>query len=74
MDYTTLRHFADSWGLLFMFLMFVGLILWVWRPGSRKLHQDSAEIPFRNEDRPARAPAPAARAAGGTSTTRKEAR
>ena len=52
-EYTLLRQFADSWALLFLFVFFVGVILWVLRPGSNKTHRDSANIPFRNEDRPA---------------------
>ena len=51
--YQILRTFADSWGLLFLFVIFCGVILWVFRPGSRKVHHDSAEIPFRHEDKPA---------------------
>jgi len=50
--YNTLRHFADSWGLLAMFVFFLGVIVWALRPGSRKTHEDVASIPFRNEDKP----------------------
>ncbi|EAU45737.1 MULTISPECIES: CcoQ/FixQ family Cbb3-type cytochrome c oxidase assembly chaperone [Salipiger] len=50
--YNTLRHFADSWGLLAMFVFFLGVIVWALRPGSRKTHEDVANIPFRNEDKP----------------------
>jgi cytochrome c oxidase cbb3-type subunit 4 len=47
--YSTLREFADSWALLAMFLFFLGLVLWVWRPGSRRKHDDIAQIPLRND-------------------------
>lgn len=50
--YETLRHFADSWALLALFLFFAGAILWTFRPGSRALHDDAAQVPFRNEDQP----------------------
>ncbi len=50
--YTFLRHMADSWFLLGMFTFFVGTILFVWRPGSRKAHEDAAAIVFRHDDRP----------------------
>ncbi|WP_109465087.1 cbb3-type cytochrome c oxidase subunit 3 [Albibacillus kandeliae] len=53
--YTLLRHFADSWMLLFLFLFFVGIVLWVFRPGSSKTYADTADIPFRNADKPAQA-------------------
>lgn len=53
--YTITRAFADSWGLLALFLFFVGVIIWVYRPGSTSEHRDSAAIPFRNEHHPASA-------------------
>ena len=52
--YTILRVFAGSWGLLFMFTVFVIVILFVLRPGSGRVYKDTANIPFRNDDRPAR--------------------
>ncbi|MFZ5962254.1 cbb3-type cytochrome c oxidase subunit 3 [Thalassococcus sp. BH17M4-6] len=52
--YSFLRELADSWMLLLLFLFFVGVIAWVFRPGSRKTHQDTADIPFRHEDAPAK--------------------
>ena len=50
--YTWLRELADSWVLLALTLFFVGTILWVYRPGSRKIHDDAANIPFRDEIAP----------------------
>jgi len=47
--YSTLRHLADSWFLLVMFVFFVGVVLYTLRPGSKQLHDDSAQIPFRND-------------------------
>lgn len=52
--YSLLREFADSWVLLALFLVFLGVVLWAFRPGSRRVHEDIAMIPFRNEDKPAR--------------------
>lgn len=51
--YSLLREFADSWMMLLLLTIFVGMMVWVFRPGSRKIHQDTANIPFRNDDRPA---------------------
>jgi cytochrome c oxidase cbb3-type subunit 4 len=51
--YSFLREFADSWMLLMLFLFFLGVILWVIRPGSNKTHQDAASVPFRHDDKPA---------------------
>jgi cytochrome c oxidase cbb3-type subunit 4 len=51
--YTFLRAFADSWMLLFLTLVFVGVVIWAFRPGSRPLHDDAAASIFRNDDKPA---------------------
>jgi cytochrome c oxidase cbb3-type subunit 4 len=51
--YTFLRQFADSWMLLALFTFFIAVVLWVMRPGSNKAHRDTADIPFRHEDKPA---------------------
>ncbi len=50
--YSTLRAFADSWAIAVLFLFFLGMILWVFRPGSRKIHEEAANSIFRNEQTP----------------------
>jgi cytochrome c oxidase cbb3-type subunit IV len=45
-DYDTLRHFADSWGLLFLTLFFIGVVLFAFRPGSRRQAEEAAQIPL----------------------------
>ena len=39
MSYDTLRHLADSYGLLFMAGTFLTLIGWTFRRGSRAAHE-----------------------------------
>lgn len=51
--YTFLRQLADSWVLLMMFVFFLGVFLWVFRPGSKKIYKETANIPFEHEDHPA---------------------
>ncbi len=51
--YTILRQFADSWMLLLLFSFFIGIIIWVFRPGASKEYKDTANIPFRHTDAPA---------------------
>lgn len=51
--YTQLRHFADSWVLLVLVLVFLAVVFWAFRPGSRRTHQDIAESIFRHENKPA---------------------
>ncbi len=48
MDYDALRHFADSWGLLFLLLIFLVAVLWVFRPGAS--YETHADIPFRHDE------------------------
>jgi len=50
--YGTLRGFADSWGLVLLFLAFVAVVVWVLRPGARKAQDDASKLIFRNEDHP----------------------
>ncbi len=47
--YSLLRAFADSWALLALFLFFAGMIVWLFRPGAKDLHEDAANIPLRND-------------------------
>lgn len=53
MTYNILREIADSWVLLALFAFFIGVVVWAFRPGSRAVHKDTANIPFRHEDKPA---------------------
>lgn len=55
--YSFLRELADSWALLLMFTVFLGVIAWAFRPGSRAAHRDAAASIFRNDTRPAGPPA-----------------
>jgi cytochrome c oxidase cbb3-type subunit 4 len=50
--YSILRQFADSWGLLGLFLVFVGVVVYAYRPGAKAVHDDTAQIPFRNDEFP----------------------
>lgn len=51
--YILLRAFADSWMLLLLFAVFIAMLIWVFRPGSTAVHKDTADIPFRHDDKPA---------------------
>lgn len=48
--YDTLRHLADSWGLLVMLVAFVALVAWPFRPGARHRNRDAAEAIFRDDN------------------------
>jgi cytochrome c oxidase cbb3-type subunit 4 len=50
--YSLLREFADSWMLLFLTAVFVLVVLWAFRPGSRRVHDEVAASIFRHDDKP----------------------
>ena len=50
--YSLLRHLADSWGLLALFVVFLAVVLWAFRPGSRALHDQIAGSIFRDDRQP----------------------
>ena len=51
--YSLLRLFADSWALVGLTAVFLGVIIWALRPGSRPLHDDAARSIFRDDSKPA---------------------
>lgn len=50
MNYDTLRHFADSYGLIFLGILFVGLIGWTFRKGAHRDHARAATMIFKQDD------------------------
>lgn len=50
MTYESFRQIADSWGLLYMLAIFLGVIVFLLRPAAKQQAKDAAQIPF-NEDR-----------------------
>lgn len=49
MTYETMRQFADSWGLLYLTLLFVILIAFTFRPGTKKVSEEIAKIPLKED-------------------------
>jgi cytochrome c oxidase cbb3-type subunit 4 len=47
--YEAMRHFADSWGMLAMLLFFAGSIAFLFRPGAKKLADEAAQIPLKED-------------------------
>lgn len=44
MSYDALRHFADSWGLVAMTLLFLTLTGWAFLPHTRSAHARAATM------------------------------
>lgn len=49
MDYNDMRHFADSWGLVYLLVIFIAVIVFVFRPGSRRRYEEAARIPLKED-------------------------
>jgi cytochrome c oxidase cbb3-type subunit IV len=50
MNYSDLRHFADSWGLLAMAVLFAVLVGWTLRRGAGDHHDVAAHMIFKDDD------------------------
>jgi cytochrome c oxidase cbb3-type subunit 4 len=48
--YEILRHFADSWGLLAMVLLFIGLAAWPFRPSASEDNEAAKLMIFAEDD------------------------
>ena len=48
--YETLRQLADSWGLVLSGLIFLGLILWPFRPGAKHFTDSAAHSIFDEDE------------------------
>ena len=49
-DYETWRHFADSWGLVAMTVLFVALCAWPFRPGAKSHNHEAAHSILKDQD------------------------
>jgi len=49
MTYEIVSNFAGTWGLIYLFVVFVGVIAFVMRPGASTAAKEAANIPFKDE-------------------------
>ncbi|MGJ3261552.1 MAG: cbb3-type cytochrome oxidase subunit 3 [Rhodospirillales bacterium] len=49
MDYTTLAEFAQTWGLVYMVAIFIGVLIYALRPGAKKKFDEAAKIPLKED-------------------------
>jgi cytochrome c oxidase cbb3-type subunit IV len=47
--YESMRHFADSWGMLAMLIFFTAVIAMVLLPGAKQRADEAAKIPLRED-------------------------
>ena len=48
--YDQLRHLADSYGLVALLVLFLGLCLWVFRPGAKQHNREAARSIFKEDE------------------------
>ena len=48
--YTLLRHLADTWGLVYMFTIFLAVAFFLLRPGAKDHAVNAAMIPLRDNE------------------------
>lgn len=49
MTFETVSHFAQTWGLIYLIILFIGMLVYVMRPGAKKKFEDAANIPFKED-------------------------
>jgi cytochrome c oxidase cbb3-type subunit 4 len=47
--YDMLRHFADSWGLLYMLAIFLTVVVFIVKPGAKANALEAARIPLDDD-------------------------
>jgi len=47
--YSSLAEFAQTWGLLYFVLLFLGVVAYVFWPSHKKRFDDASRIPLRED-------------------------
>lgn len=48
MTYEEVTQFSETWGLIYLFIMFVGVITFAFWPSNKARFDDAAQVPFRD--------------------------
>ena len=49
MTYDSLAYFAKTWGLVYLFVLFLGVLFYALRPSARQKFEDAAHIPLKED-------------------------
>ncbi len=49
MTYDSLAYFAKTWGLLYLFILFLGVLFYALRPSACRKFEDAARIPLKED-------------------------
>lgn len=50
MTYEAATHFAQTWGMALLVILFAGVALYAFWPGNRKKFEEAARAPLADED------------------------
>jgi len=49
MTFQDVTHFSQTWGLAFLFVLFLGVLVYALRPSAGSKFKDAAQIPFKED-------------------------
>jgi len=49
MGYEETVYFAKTWGLVYLVILFVGVLIYALRPGAKRKFEDAAHIPLKED-------------------------
>jgi len=49
MDFETVSQFSRTWGLVYLVIMFIGIVGYAFWPKSKKKFHDAAHIPLKED-------------------------
>lgn len=49
-DYQALAQFAATWGLLYFFALFMGVVIYAYWPRNKSKFDAAAQIPLRDDE------------------------
>ena len=50
MSYETVIHFSETWGLVYLFILFLGVLAYAFWPSNRSKFDKAAMAPFEHDD------------------------
>ncbi|MEQ8228534.1 MAG: cbb3-type cytochrome c oxidase subunit 3 [Rhodospirillales bacterium] len=49
MNFEEVAMFSKTWGLVYLVAIFIGVLIYAFRPGAKKKFQDAAQIPLKED-------------------------
>jgi cytochrome c oxidase cbb3-type subunit IV len=49
LTFENLSYFAQTWGLVFLVIMFAAALFYTFRPGARRTFEEAARMPLKED-------------------------